>query len=146
MNELALVVGAVIVDKYPGATRLLAARRTRPPELAGQWEFPGGKVEPGESPEQALVREIDEELDVHIAVLEELSPPSGGSWPASNGYRMRLYYAVIESGTPQIADGHDDVRWLEEAELLTVPWLASDRRPLSHISLSRHGGTVDGGK
>lgn len=137
MNELALVVGAVIVDQYPAPTRLLAARRTRPPELAGQWEFPGGKVEPGESPEQALVREIDEELGVEIAVLEELCPPSGESWPASNGYRMRLYYAVIESGTPQAADGHDDVKWLEEADLLSVPWLASDLRPLSQISLSQ---------
>ena len=55
-----------IVDDLDHPTRLLAARRTEPPALAGGWEFPGGKVDPGESPLAALHREIREELGVPV--------------------------------------------------------------------------------
>ena len=61
-----LVVGAAIVDSLACPTRLLAAQRSYPESLAGFWEFPGGKVEPSERPEQALVREIQEELNLDI--------------------------------------------------------------------------------
>ncbi|MFM7212080.1 MAG: NUDIX domain-containing protein, partial [Actinomycetota bacterium] len=57
--------------------RYLAARRTRPAWAAGRWEFPGGKVEPGETEQQALVREIREELGVEIEVVRRFS----GEWP-----------------------------------------------------------------
>ncbi|MEV7396721.1 NUDIX domain-containing protein [Aeromicrobium sp. NPDC092404] len=137
VSSLPLVVGAVIVDAYPNVTRVLAARRTRPPELAGHWEFPGGKVEPGESAQQALIREIAEELSVDIEVLDELLPPTGTTWPASNGYRMRIFYAILARGDLRLGDGHDLIRWLPRHELLSVGWLASDRdvtaRLLSHI-------------
>lgn len=135
MSPLPLVVGAVIVDAYPNATRVLAARRTRPPELAGQWEFPGGKVEPGESPQQALTREIAEELCVSILVHEELLPPTDDTWPASNGYRMRLFYATVPSGEARPVDGHDAVRWLSRAELADVQWLASDRDVIERLPI-----------
>ena len=61
---MAAVVGAAIL----AGGRVLAARRTSPPEAAGRWEFPGGKVEPGETAEAALCREVAEELGCRIAV------------------------------------------------------------------------------
>ena len=79
----ALVVGAVIVDSLAQPRRVLAARRSGSNALQGRWEFPGGKVEPGESAEAALVREVQEELDVTLMLGHELMPPSGQSWPIS---------------------------------------------------------------
>lgn len=127
VTQLPLVVGAVIVDAYPNPTRVLAARRTRPLELAGQWEFPGGKVESGETSENALVREIAEELLIDICVLDELCNAEGKTWPASNGYEMRLFFATVTKGDPEPADEHDVVRWLARDSLEDVDWLKSDR-------------------
>ena len=77
-----LVVGAAIVRNG----RLLAARRVTPPELAGGWEFPGGKVDAGESAPQACAREIREELDCEIEVGQRLP----GEQPLSRGYVLRV--------------------------------------------------------
>jgi 8-oxo-dGTP diphosphatase len=71
----ALVVGAAVVDDLITPTVLLAGRRTEPPHLAGGWELPGGKVDPGETPLQALHREIAEELGVEVEVGRELPGP-----------------------------------------------------------------------
>ena len=96
--EMELVVGAVIVDSLADPTRVLATRRTRPAELKGRWEFPGGKVESGESAEDALVREVQEELDVTLMLGEELSP-AGATWPISDRFSLRLFWAEIFVGT-----------------------------------------------
>ncbi|HYG92444.1 MAG TPA: (deoxy)nucleoside triphosphate pyrophosphohydrolase [Nocardioides sp.] len=120
------VVGAVIVDALDRPTAVLAARRNRPADLAGRWEFPGGKVEPGETPQAALVREVREELDVAITVGDELVGPAGG-WPISAGYVLRLFFAVAAGGTISPGSDHDEVRWLAAAELDSVDWLPSDR-------------------
>ena len=66
MTELIQVVGGAVLDSLTGPGRLLAARRTAPPQFAGMWEFPGGKVEPGEAPEAALHRELQEELGIGV--------------------------------------------------------------------------------
>ncbi|MFI6598886.1 (deoxy)nucleoside triphosphate pyrophosphohydrolase [Nonomuraea sp. NPDC050536] len=112
------VVAAVIVA--PGG-RILAAQRGDPPALAGGWEFPGGKVDPGESDVEALVRECREELGVEIAVGERV----GGEWPLAAGYVMRVWLARVVSGEPQ-AKEHLAVRWLGPGEYYAVDWLAGD--------------------
>ncbi|GIH91477.1 (deoxy)nucleoside triphosphate pyrophosphohydrolase [Planobispora siamensis] len=113
-----VVVGAAIVD---GTGRLLAAQRAEPPELAGGWEFPGGKVDPGEGDHEALVRECHEELGVLIEIGERV----GGDWPLTRGYVLRVWVATIVEGTPE-AKEHHDLRWLTMEELYDVPWLPAD--------------------
>lgn len=120
-----LVVGAIIVDDLERPTRVLAARRTSPASLAGLWEFPGGKVELGEAPEAALVREINEELAATIAVGSEV-PHASGAWPISDKYEMRLYFAAVTNGELTPGPAHDRLSWLALAELDTVEWLPSD--------------------
>jgi 8-oxo-dGTP diphosphatase len=123
---VAVVVGAAIVRDG----RVLAARRTTPAEAAGRWEFPGGKVEPGETPDQALVREVDEELGCTVDVVRWLPER------VAIGTRHVLTVAVarLVSGEP-VPSEHDRVRWLAAAELGDVDWLEPDRPFLPHLPL-----------
>src|SRR5262245_65819442 len=96
-----LVVGAALVDRLDRPTRLLAARRTEPSALAGGWELPGGKVDPGESPLQAVHREVREELGVGIELGRHMAGPlPGGSWPVGERYEMFVWLAEVVEGTP----------------------------------------------
>ncbi len=113
-----VVVGAAILD----GDRVLAARRTAPVAAAGRWEFPGGKVEPGETPEQALVREIAEELGCAIGVTGWLA----GEAPIGETHLLTVAVAHLVSGDP-VPREHDLVRWLAADELGSVDWLEPDR-------------------
>jgi 8-oxo-dGTP diphosphatase len=112
-----VVVGAAIME----GGRLLAAQRAEPPALRGGWEFPGGKVDPGESEHEALVRECVEELGVEVVV----GPQVGGDWELQNGYVMRVWLARIGTGVPEPLE-HLALRWLESHELYEVAWLPAD--------------------
>jgi len=101
--------------------RVLVARRTHPPELAGGWEFPGGKVEPGEDPDTALVREVREELGCEISITGQLP----GESPIRAGLVLRVAVAALVKGEP-IPHEHDAVRWLGPDELGDVDWLKAD--------------------
>lgn len=124
-----MVVAAAILDA--SGERVLAARRTRPPESAGRWELPGGKVEPGESPADALVREIGEELGCLVDVLDWLP----GEGPIGDAHVLRAATARITAGEPRPRE-HDRIRWLAAHELEDVDWLEPDRpflAPIRHV-------------
>jgi 8-oxo-dGTP diphosphatase len=113
-----LIVGAaIIVDG-----RVLACERADPPEMAGRWEFPGGKVEPGETDVDALIRECDEELGVTVDVGEQVGPDV----PVRGGRLLRVYLArLVGSDEPRLIE-HSAMRWLSVDELDDVVWLPAD--------------------
>lgn len=116
---MVVVMGAAIV--HDG--RVLAARRTSPVEVAGGWEFPGGKVEPGEHADDAVVREVREELGCGIEVTGRLT----GEQPVRDGYVLHVVVARLVEGEPVPLEGeHDAVRWLGPDQLDEVRWLAAD--------------------
>ena len=121
-----LVGAAAVVDDLAAPQRLLSARRTQPVSLAGRWEFPGGKVEPGEDPVTALHRELDEELGVGVRLGDELVAARPEGWRLSDRYVMRLWTAEITRGAPAPLVEHDELRWLEPGAWLDVPWLDAD--------------------
>ncbi|SPL92696.1 putative mutT-like protein [[Actinomadura] parvosata subsp. kistnae] len=113
-----MVVAAVIVAD---GGRVLAAQRAQPAALAGGWEFPGGKVDPGESEAAALVRECREELGVEVSVGARV----GGDWPLAEGYVMRVWLCTLASGSPEARE-HLALRWLGPGEYYDVEWLGAD--------------------
>lgn len=116
----AVVVAAAILSGRP--PRLLAAQRAAPQALAGRWELPGGKVEPGEGEVDALVRECREELGVEIVV----GPRAAPDVPTVDGTAvLRTYLARVVAGVPAPLE-HAALRWLAAAELDAVAWLDAD--------------------
>ena len=115
-----MIVAAVIVTDG----RVLACERSAPPEAAGRWEFPGGKVEPGETDAQALARECLEELGVRVEVGARVGPDV----PLAHGRAVLRVFAVklLDGDQPRALE-HSAMRWLGETELESVPWLPADR-------------------
>jgi 8-oxo-dGTP diphosphatase len=92
-------------------------------EFEGFWEFPGGKIEEGEAPEVALIREIQEELAVRVEVGEQLCTVRY-AYPTFN-LVMQCYWCRIVEGTPALLE-HKSARWLTAETLIEVEWLPAD--------------------
>ena len=122
-------MGVAIIDARPVGRRVLAARRTAPPEAAGGWEFPGGKCEPGETLAEAAVREVAEELGCRVRVVGRL----GGVVPITAGLTLEVVTADLVEGAP-VPTEHDAVRWLGAGELDQVRWLPADVPFLAELS------------
>ncbi len=102
---------------------VLAAQRSERMSLPGKWEFPGGKIEPGESPEQALARELDEELHCQVDVGRRVAT-------TEHEYDFGIvilstFYCTLISGMPQLVE-HSEVRWVRVAELDQLNWAPAD--------------------
>ena len=141
-----LVVAAAVLDDLEHPTTLLCAARSYPPEHAGQFELPGGKVESAERPEQALARELDEEIGLSARLGAELvppgelavpAPPCGGAgddapaWPVMHGFRMRVWLAeptrVGDRG--RAGADHERLEWVSldpPNQVRQLPWLPAD--------------------
>lgn len=117
MNKTVNVVAGAIVS----AGRLFATQRGYG-DWAGWWEFPGGKVESGEAPEEALRRELREELALEVKVGEEVARVEY-DYPKFH-LSMRLFLCIPE-GEPTLRE-HSAARWLSKDELEAVRWLPAD--------------------
>lgn len=113
------VTAAIIIKD----DRVLIAQRADPPKLAGFWEFPGGKVEEGETVEECLVREIQEELSIDVAVL---------SWYGQSIYKYESGAIDLQAFTCKIVSGsitnntHAEIRWCRAQELSDWSFLPAD--------------------
>ena len=113
------VVAAIIVDSE---NRIFATQRGSG-DWKDWWEFPGGKIEPGETPEQALKREIWEELETRISVGQLLQTVE---WDYTKFHlTMHCFFCRIESGSLTLKE-HEAARWLAPDELSSVQWLPAD--------------------
>jgi len=113
------VVGAVVLRDG----LVLCAQRGPEGNLAGQWEFPGGKIEPGESPQAALEREIREELDCTVEVGSEITTTA---YEYDFGIvTLTKFYCRLVAGTPTLTE-HVALKWLRPEELDTITWAPAD--------------------
>ncbi len=132
-------------DDADGVLQMLIARRTAPESVAGLWEFPGGKLEPGESLREGVRRELQEELGVEVELGAEVTGPGSAGYAAETGWRlterhtMRLFAGVIAEGEPFPLEDHDRLDWVPlGAELLDYPWIPADR-PIVEQLISDYG-------
>jgi 8-oxo-dGTP diphosphatase len=116
LTDAQVVVGTAIVRD----ARLLAQQRAFPAEVAGLWELPGGRVEPGESDQEAVRRECVEELGIDVTPGEVIGPDV----ILPNGRLLRVYQAATDA--EPVAVEHKALRWLSVGELADVEWLPAD--------------------
>lgn len=120
MKKYIVVVGAVILS---AEGKIFATKRGEKMSLPGLWEFPGGKIEAGETPQQALVREVQEELGAHVEVGEFVTT-------TDHEYdfgivSLSTYRCELVSGTPTISE-HSDSIWIEPNRLDELEWAPAD--------------------
>ena len=130
------VVAAALVD---GEGRILLQQRSPDRAMAGLWEFPGGKVEEGETPEAALVREIEEELGIGLEAAE-LIPASFASAPVGGRHMVLLLYLCRRwSGVPRPLDA-SALKWARPAEMVAEEMPPADRPLIAALEALLRGG------
>lgn len=143
LNIADLLVVAAVVIRADG--RALVQRRPAGKPLAGLWEFPGGRVEPGETPEAALARELAEELGIAVDPAD-LEPLTFASEPQAGRHLLLLFYRCrIWLGEPE-ARHADALRWVTPADLTVLPMPAPDRPAVALLAATPAGERRGGGE
>jgi 8-oxo-dGTP diphosphatase len=120
------VTCALLIDDQ---NRVFAAQRSDIMSLPLKWELPGGKIEPNESPDQCLIREINEELNIEIAIIESL-PPNTHIYPTIT-IKLIPFICKHVNGEIQLKE-HVNFKWLNTNELLDLDWADADIPILNH--------------
>jgi len=120
-------VTAAIIEE---GGRVLIARRKPGRHMGGRWEFPGGKIEPGETPEQSLARELEEELAIEARVGALLCTASYEGDGVS--LELLVYRVTRTAGTPALRE-HEELRWVSPADLPAYDLAESDRRVVAEL-------------
>ncbi|HIT64968.1 MAG TPA: (deoxy)nucleoside triphosphate pyrophosphohydrolase [Candidatus Ventrimonas merdavium] len=134
MAKVVKVVAAVICDSMDEKKQIFATARGYG-EFKGQWEFPGGKVEAGETPQQALIREIKEELETDIKV-GELIGTIEYDYPTFH-LSMDCFWCEVIEGELKLLEA-ESARWLTKNTLYDVQWLPADMTLIEKISSMLH--------
>lgn len=126
MTKRISVVGAVLTQ----GTKILAAQRGEGMSLAGMWEFPGGKIEHGETPQEALRRELQEELLCTADIGDKVET-------TEHEYdfgivTLTTYYGTIIDKEPTLTE-HSEVRWVEAKDLGNLTWAPADIPAVDHV-------------
>jgi 8-oxo-dGTP diphosphatase len=114
---------AIIVE----GDKILATRRSHGLHLAGFWEFPGGKIEPGETAKECIIREIREELNLDISIISKLQPVK--YYYPGKSIRLIPFVCNITDGRMNLTD-HSEFRWLAENEISSIIWAPADIKVL----------------
>ncbi|MFD1486237.1 (deoxy)nucleoside triphosphate pyrophosphohydrolase [Lacticaseibacillus baoqingensis] len=122
------VVGAIILRDH----QLLAAKRAANRTLGGYWEFPGGKIEPGEAPEAAIVRELQEEFGAQATAYQKFDI-DGVAELTIGEIMLHCYYVRLDSGITKTV-AHDELRWVNADEALALQWAPSDVAVIEALS------------
>ncbi|WP_252504791.1 (deoxy)nucleoside triphosphate pyrophosphohydrolase [Sporosarcina sp. Marseille-Q4943] len=131
MKKKVHVVGAVIENKDG---EIMAALRGPDMSLPNYWEFPGGKIEANETKQEALKREIYEELGCIIEVLE---PVEDTTYEYENVIvRLETFMAKVVEGTPKVSE-HADLKWIPREKLFSLNWAPADIPAIEKLSISK---------
>ena len=128
-NRIEVVAGVI----FDGNDCILAAQRPAGKSHAGKWEFPGGKVEPGETLAEALVRELTEELALKVTVLDEMYTLSLNPEP---GKTLILHFirGIAAAASQPVACENQEFKWLKKSVLDCVDWLPADREFVEYLA------------
>ncbi|MGE0046270.1 MAG: (deoxy)nucleoside triphosphate pyrophosphohydrolase [Hyphomonadaceae bacterium] len=132
-SRLVLVVAAALTD---AEGRVLIARRPEGKSLPGLWEFPGGKVEPGERPEAALIRELEEELAVRVE-MKAIEPVTFASHAYEDFHLLMPLYRVRDWEGEPVAREHAALAWAQPQDLRSYPMPPADGPLVSHLIAER---------